>query len=93
MFVGICSLDFFLPTCHSLKDKRRVLAKTINFFKSKYNISISEVENMDLWQRTILGIALVSNNGGLVRKILEEIIDYASELEETVLLDYEIRLI
>lgn len=93
MVIGVCILDFQLPVCHSLKDKRSVLAKITNFFKTKYNISIAEIENMDLWQRTTIGISLVSNSGGLIRKILEEIVDYASEFEGTILLNYEIKII
>lgn len=57
---GECS--FVIPMAASLKDKRAVLRRMIDRVKNGYNVSISELDHQDLWQRTTIGIAAVASS-------------------------------
>ncbi len=61
MLVGVCTIELFLPDSDSLKAKRVVLNSIKKRIRNKFNVSISEVDNNDKWQRVSLGLALVSN--------------------------------
>ena len=57
MVVGIMRLTLFLPENHSLKGKRQVLRAIKARVRNKFNVSIAESDDHDMWQRAELGIA------------------------------------
>ncbi len=60
MNVGLCIVEMHLSASHSLKEKRRVLRGIKDRLKSRFNISIAEIDHQDLWQRATLGIVSIS---------------------------------
>ena len=61
MVVGLLSVELHVPGSQSLKEKRMVLRRIKDRLK-KFNVSVSEVEHHDLWQRAGLAIAVVSTD-------------------------------
>src|SRR5437667_4117 len=55
MVVGVLRLELLLPENHSLKGKRSVLRTIKARVQNKFNVSIAECEEHDLWQRAVLG--------------------------------------
>ena len=51
MVVGILRLTLYLPENHSLKGKRQVLRAIKARVRTKFNVSIAESDNHDMWQR------------------------------------------
>lgn len=72
MVVGICTVELLIPESQSLKDKRQVLHSLKDRLRGKFNLSIAEVDGQDLWQKTVLGMACVANDGGHVEQVLEQ---------------------
>ena len=62
MHVSVCQIELRLPENHSLKGKRQVIKSIITRLQNKFNISVAEVDNQDLWQLSTLGVACVSNH-------------------------------
>ena len=56
-----------------MKEKRAVINSIKGSVSSKFNVSISELDYLDKWQRTMLGFAIISNDGRLNAKTLEKI--------------------
>lgn len=56
MFVRVRLLDSF-----SLKDKRRVMKGVIDRVSSRFNVSVSEVDDLDVYDFGSFGFAYVSN--------------------------------
>ena len=73
MVVGICKLSLFLPECQSLKEKRSILRRIKDRFFARFRIALSEVDDLDLWQRAGMGFAIVGND----RRLIESIVDKA----------------
>lgn len=59
----ILLLDLHILDSQSLKDKRRVIRSIKERLRSRFNISVAEVGAQDKWQRAILGISKVGNDG------------------------------
>lgn len=61
----------------SLKEKRQVLRKVIQRVKSKFNnVSISEVDSLDLWQKATVGVSFVSNETPHVNSTLDQVMGF-----------------
>jgi uncharacterized protein YlxP (DUF503 family) len=73
MIIGLLTLDLHIPEAHSLKSKRLVIKSLIDRIKNKFNVSIAEVDANDLWQRSVIGIALVANETQFINKVFEQI--------------------
>jgi uncharacterized protein len=76
MTVGIARLTLFLPASHSLKEKRMVLRRVKDRVRQKFNVSIAEVEENDVWQRAVLGVVLVGNDRKFTEAALDEVIRF-----------------
>lgn len=72
MIVGVCTVELFLPDGHSLKAKRQVLLSLKDRLREKFNLSVAEVGEQDLWQKAMLGIACVANESAYVNQVLEQ---------------------
>ncbi|HET6675931.1 MAG TPA: DUF503 domain-containing protein [Nitrospiraceae bacterium] len=72
MIVGVCTVELFIPEGHSLKGKRQVLQSLKNRLREKFNVSVAEVGEQDLWQKSILGLACVANESVHVNQVLEQ---------------------
>ena len=72
MIVGVCTVELFIPEGHSLKGKRQVLQSLKNRLREKFNLSVAEVGEQDLWQKSILGLACVANESSHVNQVLEQ---------------------
>jgi uncharacterized protein YlxP (DUF503 family) len=75
MVVGVLRLDLHLHGVHSLKEKRGVVRKLLARCRNHYPVSAAEVGHLDLWQRTLIGVALVSSSEAVITPILERLED------------------
>jgi uncharacterized protein YlxP (DUF503 family) len=91
MTVGIARLTLFLPEAHSLKEKRMVLRRVKDRAQQKFNLSIAEVGENDLWQRAVLGIAVVGNGRRFVESALDEVIRFVRDEAEVSNAEREIQ--
>jgi uncharacterized protein YlxP (DUF503 family) len=73
MIVGISRLDIFLPENHSLKEKRQAMRRIVERTKGKFNISIMEVEQSNLWQKATVGFAVVGVNQDHVNSTIDNV--------------------
>ncbi len=70
--VGLCTVELFIPGSQSLKDKRQVLHSVRDRLREKFNLSVAEVGEQDLWQKAVLGLACVANETRYVQQVLEQ---------------------
>ena len=80
MFVGILRLTLYLPQPGSLKSKRHLLRSAIDRVKSRFNVSIAEVAENDLWQRGVVGVASVGNDHAFVNETLDKVADFVGSM-------------
>jgi uncharacterized protein YlxP (DUF503 family) len=73
MFVGVLRLVLHLPASGSLKSKRHLLRSAIDRIRARFNVSIAEVAENDLWQRSVLGVTAVGNDHAFVNETLDKV--------------------
>jgi len=94
MNVGVCKVSLRLPENSSLKDKRQVLKSITSRVRHKFNISVAEVDDNDVWQLATIGICCVSNNKRYTNQVLSKVVDFISNSRfEVEILDYEIEIL
>ena len=76
MIIGVMTVYISLPGVTSLKGKRSVVKSLIGRLKSRFNISIAEVDSQDNKVRAVIGISVVSNEGRFIDKQFDSIIDF-----------------
>ena len=76
MIIGMMTAHISLPGVTSLKGKRSVVKSLIGRLKSRFNISIAEVDHQDNKTRAVIGIAIVSNEGRFIDQQFDSIIEF-----------------
>lgn len=87
MIVGLVQCECLIHDAHSLKEKRAVLQRVLTRLKQKYNVSVSETDYQDLWQRTKIAIVTVSSSRKATERELQNalhFLDSFPELERTI---------
>jgi hypothetical protein len=80
MVVGVLRLALLLPENHSLKGKRSVLRTIKARVQNKFNVSIAECEDHDLWQRATLGVSQVGPDEAHVDRCLREVVNFIEDI-------------
>ncbi|HZZ86620.1 MAG TPA: DUF503 domain-containing protein [Anaeromyxobacteraceae bacterium] len=80
MFVGILRLTLYLPEPGSLKSKRHLLRSALDRVKAKFNVSVAEVGDNDLWQRSVVGVSAVGNDHAFVNETLDKVSDFVGSV-------------
>ena len=75
MIIGLCTVELYLPDSQSLKAKRQVLLSVKDRVRDRFNVSIAEVGDQDLWQKAVLGIACVANERKHVNQVLDQTVN------------------
>lgn len=84
MRLTLVRFQIYLPSCHSLKEKRRLLQGIKTRLRSRLNVSVAEVEFQETWQRSTLAVAWVSADGCGIDQTMEalsKLIEYRSEVQ------------
>jgi len=94
MNVGVCKIELRLPENQSLKGKRRVLKSITSRIRSKFNVSIAEVDEQDRWQLATIGICFVSNNSRYTNQVLSKVVGFiVNGRFEIEVVNYEIEVL
>ncbi|MBM6847367.1 MULTISPECIES: DUF503 domain-containing protein [Bacillus] len=85
--IGFVECECIIYDASSLKEKRAVLKRIITRIRAKFNVSVSQIDYQDTWQRTSFGIAAVSSSRVQTEKELQRVlafIDSFPEIERTI---------
>lgn len=93
MIVGVLTLDLAIYEAVSLKDKRRVIKSLKDRIAHRFNVSVAEVDSLDLRQRGVIGVAMVSNDTQYVDSRLRKIVDLVRATPNCSLIDFEIEFV
>ena len=60
--------------------------------RSKFNVSIAEIDGLDKWQWATVGVACVSNDARFVNSVLSKVVDFVRSIRLAELVDYKIEI-
>ncbi len=94
MHIGVCRMVLHLPENHSLKGKRQVARSLTSRIRNKFNVSVAEGEDSELWQRLTLVACSVSNDASRADEVLSQMVSFVAETRPDLeLLDYDTEII
>ncbi|HBK54370.1 DUF503 domain-containing protein [Syntrophomonas wolfei] len=89
MYLAYGYVKLFFPYSSSLKEKRKVINSIIDRIRKRFNVSISEVEHQDLWQRSTIAFSAIGSGYPelelITNAVKETFYNYAGDLEITEL--------
>jgi len=91
--VGVLKIDFHVSGSKSLKEKRFALRRIKDRVKSRFNVSIAEIDNHDKWQAATLGASCVSNDKKHIDSVLNKVKNFIERDKDIVIVDYQIEII
>ena len=80
MIVGSLRLTLRLAGCRSLKEKRAPRRSITSRIRTTFKVAVAEVDDQDLWNSLVLGIAAVGPDRGPVERVLRDVADFVEEL-------------
>ncbi len=69
-------VEISLGDMFSLKQKRQIVKSIIGRIKSRFNVSVAEVDRQDEWRTAVIGVACVSNTRKHVDSQLDTLLDF-----------------
>src|SRR5512132_4341740 len=93
MFVAVARLTLQIPESGSLKAKRQVLRRVTDRVKARFNVSVAEVDDNELWQRAVIGLAVVGNDRRHVNEQIDKIVHFVEEMYVAPLIGREMEII
>ena len=89
MIIAAMTFRLHAPWVHSLKEKRMVVKSLITQLQNKFHVSAAEVDEQDIHQIIVIGVAAVVPHHALADSLMDEISQFvetatdAQVLEET----------
>jgi uncharacterized protein YlxP (DUF503 family) len=73
MAIAYLTLELRIEGAQSLKDKRQVVRSLKDRLRSSFNVSVAEIENLDVYQLATIGVVSISDSRdyleGLMRNV------------------------
>lgn len=74
---------------HSLKEKRMVVKSLVQRLKNKFNVSVSEIDEQDIHQTIVIGIAGIGGTSAQLDSTMENIISFIENNTDAELIGIE----
>lgn len=76
MFIAAIKIDLSIPHAGSLKSKRQVLTSLMERLRNRFGAAVAEVGDQELWQRAVVGIALISGQESHLREMTNRVTNF-----------------
>ena len=88
-----CIVSLYIGDSRSLKDKRQVLNSIKERIRNRFNVSIAEVSDQELWQRAGLGMAIVGTATQHCDEIMAKIVNLIEGDYRVQIIDYQTEML
>jgi uncharacterized protein len=76
MVIGAAQIRMHANWVHTLKEKRMVVKSICAKVQNKYNVSIAEVDEQDIHQIIVLGIAAIGGDRAQADSITDHVVNF-----------------
>ncbi len=87
MVIKLLTVDLHFPGCSSLKEKRFVLSGLKARVGRNWNVAVADVGYQDKWQRSLLAIVAVGNDGSAAEAACAKVMSNLEKNRRIVILD------
>lgn len=89
MIVACLRIQFHLPGCSSLKEKRFVLRSLKDRLRNRFNVALCEIGYQDKWQRSEIALVTVAGDRKGIDAAVQSILNFLEREERAVLTECE----
>lgn len=82
MLVLTLRITLHAPWVHSLKEKRMVVKSLVAKLRNKFNASVSEIDQQDIHQTAVIGIAAIAASQAQADSIADAVLRFVEENTE-----------
>jgi len=93
VIVGLCTLELHIPQAGSLKEKRSVLKGMLEGIRTRFNVSAAEVDHLNLWQRSTIAVACVSNSQTFIDQVLNKVVEWVEQNPRALLCTVQVEFL
>jgi len=93
MLVGTCEIELLFPGSRSLKEKRFVMKSLKDRIRSRFNVSVAEVDGHGLRQRGALGVAVAASESGYIHRVISQVVKFVEGDGRVEVLDYRVEVL
>ena len=87
MIIAAMTFRLHAPCVHSLKEKRMVVKSLITQLQNKFHVSAAEVDEQDIHQIIVIGVAAVVPHHALADSLMEEISQFVETATDAQILE------
>ena len=91
--LGVLQFSLLIRSSRSLKDKRRVVRSVKDRLRSRYNISIAEVDDQELMNKATLALAMAGSDRDYVKSVLMKILVQIRSNHQAELIDHSLEIL
>ena len=89
MKIAVMTFRLHAPWVHSLKEKRMIVKSLIAKLQNKFHVSAAEVDEQDIHQIIVLGVAGIIPHNAFADSLMEEISRFIEGNTEAEIIDEE----
>lgn len=93
MVIGVVKIRLYTPWVHSLKEKRMVVKSICAKVRNKFNVSVAEIEEQDIHQITVLGLACIAGEAAHADSTIDHILNFIESNTEGEIVKIEREII
>ena len=87
MIIAAMTFRLHAPWVNSLKEKRMVVKSLITQLQNKFHVSAAEVDEQDIHQIIVIGVAAVVPHHALADSLMEEISQFVETATDAQILE------
>lgn len=87
MYAAAVRFEVHVPESGSLKAKRAAIRPIVDGLRHRFKVSVAEVDHQDTWQRSAIGVALVSGSHAHLQDVIDEVERFVAAAADVDLLD------
>lgn len=91
--VAALAVSFHIPASQSLKEKRRVLKSIKDRIRNRFNVSVSEIGDLDKWQASVIGVCVIGTDKGHLSGNLEAVLALFNGVSEINVTDSQMEFL
>lgn len=93
LHIGILQFTLEIPYAESLKDKRSVVKSLKDRLRRSFNVSISEIEDLDELTVATLGAVVAGSEPAHVNSTMDHLVNTLQEWRDGSLVDHQLEII
>lgn len=93
LYIGVLQFSLEIPYAETLKDKRSAIKSLKDRLRRSFNVSISEIEDLDECTLATLGAVVAGSEPAHVNSTMDHLLNELQEWRDGTLLDHQLEII